>query len=71
MRWDKHWLLAVSDLLINLSAGWFALVVITPNVSFSPIRVILTPTLINLVFGIFSLWVAVKMRKLATTITYE
>lgn len=62
---DKEWFLSVSDVLTNLSAGWFALVIITPNIDGAPGSEIIRATLINTCLGILALWIAVKLRRLS------
>lgn len=62
---DAEWLKAIADLLINLSAGWFGAILIAPN--FSSLKypfdlIILTG---NLVIGIVSIVIAVRLKRLA------
>jgi len=68
---DPVFLLAVSDLLINLSAGWFATVLILPNLaeihSLSN-WFILTG---NILAGIVSLYLGYKLRKLQRREKYD
>ena len=52
-----------SDLLINLSAGWFGAAVIVPlNVVKKP-KTRLWSLLVNIIFGIVSVILAVSLRK--------
>ena len=58
---DSVILIAVSDLLINLSAGWFGIAIIVPlNVTKRKKRI--WSLLVNIFFGIVSLVFAIALR---------
>ena len=60
---DADWLEAIADLLINLAAGWFGSVIIVPNftgLEFPFNLIVLTQNVVN---GIVSLAVAVRLKK--------
>lgn len=58
----NNWILAISDLLINLSAGWLGAVIIVPNFSrekgYKKFLILTT----DLLAAILSLSLAVAMR---------
>jgi len=57
------WLLAFSDLFINLSAGWFgAAFVVFPLISAKKKKIKLLTLIGNIVYGIVALVVAVILR---------
>ena len=61
---DADWLEAIADLLINLAAGWFGVVVIVPNFGgLDDTRSFLLLTE-DLVAGIVSLILAVRLKRL-------
>ena len=64
-RWDKEWDLAIADVLMNLSAAWFALVVIAPNIGDVPVPEIIRAMFVNTALGVLALWIGVKLRKLS------
>lgn len=65
LKIDPDWYLVLSELMINLSAGWLATVLIVPNLGgLGSQRDFLLLTN-NLVFGTLSLVVAFKFRKLS------
>jgi len=55
------WFLALSDLLINLSAGWFGAAIIFPLYA-KRAKVKQTALISNVLFGIFALLIAVVLR---------
>jgi len=68
---DADWLEAIADLLINLAAGWFGVVVIVPNFgSLDDAHSILLLTE-DLAAGIVSLIFAVKLKRLAKRKKYD
>lgn len=64
MPWDRLWLLIISDLFVNLAAGWLGAVFIVPVTSKRPIKVKVGLLTTNLMFAIFSLIAAFELRKL-------
>lgn len=68
---DSDWLEAISDLLINMAAGWFGAVIIVPNFGgLGDIRSVLLLTE-DLTVGIVSLVFAVRLKKLAKRKNYD
>ena len=62
---DAEWLEAIAELLINLSAGWFGAILIVSNITgseFPSNLIILTGDFVG---GIFSLLIAVRIKKAA------
>jgi len=57
------WLTLLSDLFVNLSAGWFGAAVVLPATMKSLQRINLWVLTTNVVFAIVSLWVAFQLRK--------
>ncbi len=57
------WFSVLSDLLINLAAGWLGAVVIIPAIAESPKRV--NPLMLtgNILFAIFALVIAFELRR--------
>lgn len=66
MRLDETWLITLSDLFVNLSAGWFGALFIVPVTSKRPERVRLGLLTVNLLFAIISLLLALKFKKWAS-----
>ena len=62
--WDKDWLEVIADVFTDLSAAWFALVIVTPAAFDVPVAEIIRAIVMNISYGLFSLWIAVKLRKL-------
>ena len=63
MKFDPIWLSALSDLFINLSAGWLGTVIILPNyVKERGMKKILI-LISNLIASIVSLGIGVYFRK--------
>ena len=64
MNLSASWVSVLSELSINLAAGWFATAIIVP-IAFSMFRPINRYTLAgNLILGIMATLVAVKLRTL-------
>lgn len=64
MSQDKNlWLNGISDLLINLSAGWFGAVFIVPVFSDSSLIISLPILTGDLTMGILFLVSAIELRK--------
>lgn len=61
---DAAWLSVLSELLVNLAAGWFGAAVIVPQTvpAFSQTSTVVL--LVNIGFGVFSLVIAYKLRTL-------
>lgn len=57
------WLLALSDLFINLAAGWFGAALVIPITGRLPKRLNLWLLTYNASFGTLSLLIAVLLRK--------
>lgn len=55
----------VSEILANLAAGWFGLVLVSPNFSVFGLPEILVPLLYNIALGIVFAVGAIMLRKLA------
>lgn len=69
MRFDPSWFEIISELLVNLSAGWFGAVLIVPIFAgreFPFNFAILTSDVLG---GILSLVVALKLRKLSREVS--
>ena len=62
---DADWLEAIADLLINLAAGWFGTVLIVPNFSGVEYPDNLKILTTDIVLGIVSLIIAVKLKRTA------
>ena len=62
IKLSRSWLTSLKDLLVNLSAGWFAAALISP--AFSSIQ--LAPLILigNLFNAIFYLYLSVKLDEL-------
>lgn len=61
---DKVLFLVISDLLINLSAGWIGALIIVPNYSQGSSKRKLIILTMDIIFAIFSLMGAYQLRKL-------
>jgi len=59
------WFAVLSDLLVNLSAGWLGAVVIIPAVAESPKRVDPVVLTGNILSAIFALVAAFELRRFA------
>lgn len=55
------WLQAISDLFVNLSAGWFGAAVILP-LNARRVKIRRLSLILNILFGIFALVIAVIIR---------
>lgn len=62
---DPVWWVTLSELFINLSAGWFGTAFIVPLSTKLPKRVNVLLLTINIGLGIFFLIVSFKLKKLA------
>lgn len=60
---DPDWLEAIAEVLINLSAGWFGAILIVPNFTGSEFPASLIILTGDFVGGIFSLLIAVRIKK--------
>ena len=58
-------LIVLSELFVNLAAGWFGAVFIVPNFSGLKLPFNLFVLTMDILLGIFSLVVAFKLRKLS------
>jgi len=58
----QHWLSVLSDLFVNLAAGWFAIVFIEPQISGISSETML-PLILRLIAGIVSLAIAKRFRQ--------
>ena len=63
MTFDKVSLGAISDLLINLSAGWFASVLIVPNFTHIRSSFNILILIADVIWGIVCLVVAIKLKR--------
>lgn len=61
---SSTWNQILSEFLINIAAGWFGAIFITPIYSRTKAKIKLTLLIVNLVFVIFSLWVAYLARNI-------
>lgn len=61
---SSGWNQILSEFLINIAAGWFGAIFIVPIYSKTKIKVKLSLLIVNLVFVIFSLWLAYLIRNL-------
>lgn len=66
LKREQSWLSVLSELLVNLAAGWFGAAVIVPQSFENFSQVSLIVLLVNVGFGMFSLVIAYKLRKLYT-----
>ena len=64
-RVDTVWLEVISELLINLAAGWFGASFIVPAISEKPITFNLSILTMDIVMGIVFLATSYKLKKLA------
>lgn len=64
MKIDPVWFTVISDLFVNLSAGWFGVVLIAPNflTKKSPLKYFLLTS--DIVAGIVSLVIAFELKKI-------
>lgn len=62
---NSDFLTIVSDLFINLSAGWFGAIIILPNLFNLKSILNLAVLLTNLLFGIISILIAFKLKIVA------
>jgi len=58
------WIRALAGLFINLSAGWFSVVLIGPQISVPTTLSEFWFLTVNIIFGILSLLIAVKLEEL-------
>lgn len=61
---DPSWFLILSDLFINLAAGWLGVVLIVPITSKKSRKIKLVVLTTNMLFAIFSLVAAYELKKL-------
>lgn len=61
---DSIWLTTISDLFVNLSAGWFGVVLILSPTVRVPKKANLLVLTFDIIFGSFSLTVAYMLRTL-------
>lgn len=64
MSIDPLWAVVLSDLFINLSAGWFGAALIVPAVAKKKTVINLGILLFNLIFGIVFLIIGFQLREL-------
>lgn len=62
---DGGWLETIAELLINMAAGWFGAILIVPNFTGSDFPYNVFLLIGDLVGGIISLALAVKLKRLA------
>lgn len=60
----ERWNLIIADFLINIAAGWFGAIFISPNFTKAKRFARLAILIVDLLLAIFSLWVAHELRKL-------
>jgi len=58
----QQWLSVLSDLFVNLAAGWFVVVFIEPQVSGVTSQTV-PPLILRLIAGILSLTIAKRFRE--------
>lgn len=58
----KSWLKSIGGLCINLSAAWFAVIIITPRVFYQDLTDLIIFLTKNIAFGIFFLLLSVRIE---------
>lgn len=65
MKIDLNWFEILSDLFINLSAGWFGAVIIVPNFAGLNRSLNFLVLTVDVIFGMFFLVLAFRFKKLS------